>query len=217
MAHRMNRIRLTHVLCGLVAAWVFAFLWSKSGLAGDENSKLPGVEAIHAPFPDFGFLPPPQQYKGKLFRQRQDYPTKEPGADKRPAFLDIPFNENADGKDNWKKYLIAVRDYCFHGNLEADWVLQDNSKRAWYHAPWQHWGPKGREGIHGLTREATSQPKQLAPTQTTKFQTYAVGFYNEFGGYTIGRVWLRHYEPDPSMARFPVGTIGLRLFCNSES
>jgi hypothetical protein len=62
-----------------------------------------------------------------------------------------------------------------------------------------------------LTREATAQPKQLAETQTGKFQTYAVGFYNAFGGFTIGQVWQRHLRPDPSKAKFPVGTVVCKI------
>jgi hypothetical protein len=162
-------------------------------------------------FPDFGYLPPESQYAGPLFHLRQDYPIAEPGEDKLPTFLKIPFDQNVDKKDNWKKYLLAVRDYCFEGNIPVDWVVQKNTKRGWYHVPWQHWGRNGREGIHGLTREATAQLKQLAPTQKDKFQTYAVGVYNEFGGYTIGQVWRDHNRPDSKKAKFPVGTVVCKL------
>jgi hypothetical protein len=62
-----------------------------------------------------------------------------------------------------------------------------------------------------LTREATAQPGQLAETQVDKFQTYAVGFYNELGAFTIGQVWGDHYNPDPKKARFPVGTVVFKL------
>jgi hypothetical protein len=165
-------------------------------------------------------MPSAEQYTGPFFRLKQDYPEAQPAADGRPPFLDIPFNENGPGKDNWKKYLLAVRDYCFEGNVnplptvpgavDQNWALEKNKNRGWYHAPWQHWdhtGRAGREAIRGLTREATSQPRQLAATQTTKFQTYAVGFYNNFGGYTIGQVWRDHRKPDPTGTRFPVGTV----------
>ena len=77
--------------------------------------------------------------------------------------------------------------------------------------PRKHFGRNGREGIHGLTREATAQPKQLAPSQVDPFDTYAVGFYNKFGGYTIGQVWHEHYHPDKSAARFPVGTVVCKI------
>src|SRR5262249_15504576 len=108
---------------------------------------------------------------------------------------------------DWKKYLMQVRDYCFEGNLEADWRVERNTVRHWYHAPWQHYGPSGREGIHGLTKEAPVQPRQLAATQKDPGQKYAVGFSNECGGYTIGRVWQDHDKPDPGAAKFPCGTV----------
>jgi hypothetical protein len=118
----------------------------------------------------------------------------------------IPFDENGDTA-NWKKYLLAVRDYCFEGNVDVDWRGQDNPKRKWVHVPWQHAGEKGREGINGLTREATAKPRQLASTQKDPFQTYAVALYNPPGGYTIGKVWENQFEPDPNQARFPEGTV----------
>jgi hypothetical protein len=169
------------------------------------------------PFPDFGFLPPKEQYTDRLFVLRQDYPNKRPDNDPVSDLLRIPFDNNADGLDNWKKYLLALRDYCFEGNIDVGFHVQDNKKRNWYHAPWQHYGRNGREGIHGLTREATAQPKQLASTQVSKFQTYAVGFFNEHGGFTIGQVWKNHLGPEPAAARFPVGTVVFKLLFTQAS
>ncbi len=162
------------------------------------------------PFPDFGYVPPKDQYEGKLFRLRQDFPVIKP-VKGEPSFFQIPFDKNGDGQKNWKKYLMEVRDYCFEGNITVDWDLSRNTKRKWYHVPWQHFGRNGREGIHGLTREATAQPKQLALSQTDRFQTYAIGFYNELGGYTIGKVWRDHYQPDLSAAIFPPGTVVCKI------
>src|SRR5262249_16704059 len=120
--------------------------------------------------------------------------------------------------------LLAVRSYCFEGNPEVDWDVRKNAVRKWYHAPWQHWGRNGREGIRGLTREATAQPGQLAPTQTNKFQTYAVGFYNDLGRYTIGQVWRDPLTPDYKTTdkanpkiQFPVGTVVFKLLFTQAS
>jgi len=78
--------------------------------------------------------------------------------------------------------------------------------------PWQHFGPNGREAIHGLTKEAQVAPQQLAPTQDYQGgQMYAVGFYNRFGGYTIGRVWADREHPKVDKAEFPVGTVVMKL------
>ena len=68
-------------------------------------------------------------------------------------------------------YLKAVFDYVLEGNGEVDWVVQNNRVRTWYHTPWMHNGPKGREFVRGLTRErttprpATSGAGELGPLQ----------------------------------------------------
>jgi len=173
-----------------------------------ENVRSNPTEATR-PFPDFGFLPPRELYNGPLFRLSQDYPSSNVGF-KRPDFLNIPFNEN-ENEQNWLKYLLAVRNYCFEGNVEVDWEVRRNPVQKWYHAPWQHWGRGGREGIRGLTREATAKRQQLAPTQKDNFQTYAVAFYNDIGGYTMGQVWRDRLNPDVSDIRFDVGTVVFKL------
>lgn len=162
------------------------------------------------PFPDFGFLPPPSEYKGPVFRLSQDYPTQPPPASVLPPFMTSDFQKD------WKNYMLQVRSYCFEGNTNTDWRVENNTVRRWYHVPWQHYGPSGREGIHGLTKEAPVQVKQLAPTQTTPgHQTYAVGFFNEFGGYTIGQVWANHDDPDPSVTTTPGGFLEGTVICKT--
>jgi hypothetical protein len=182
-----------------------------ASMATEQDAQLRGEGAASGHrYPDFGFLPPPSQYEGRVFHLSQDYPQKLPDADRIPAICKTDMN---DFKQNWRKYLMDVRAYCFRGNVlggdvEDDWVVQNNKCNPWYHMPWQHYGSNGREGIHGLTKEAPVQPRQLAWSQTyTGGQTYAVGFYNEFGGYTIGQVWKDHEHPDDSKSKFPVGTV----------
>lgn len=169
-------------------------------------------------YPDFGFLPPPNKYEGRVFSLSQDYPEAAPGQDALPEIAVRDFEKV---KSDWKRYLFDVRTYCFEGNVgavdvEDDWRVENNTKRKWYHMPWQHYGPNGREGIHGLTKEAPVQPRQLAWSQTyADGQTYAVAVYNEFGGVTIGQVWKNHEHPGqepPDFSRrmkisFPVGTV----------
>jgi hypothetical protein len=172
------------------------------------------------PFPDFGFMQPPDQYTGPVFKLSQSYPTQLPGKDKLPAFFaKLPTTFSADF-EQWRDYMMAVRAYCFEGNLDIDWRVEKNSVRMWYHIPWQHYGPNGREGIHGLTKEAAVKPNQLAPGQGQPnpydfYQTYAVGFFNEFGGYAIGQVWKDHMNPDPNATNkphgFPNGTVISKL------
>jgi hypothetical protein len=177
------------------------------------SSALPAAPTpadTQQPFPDFGFMVSPDGYSGPVFKLSQNYPTQPPGKDQLPAFFtQLPKTFSADF-EQWRAYMMAIRDYCFEGNLPIDWRVEKNPVRPWYHIPWQHYGPAGREGIHGLTKEAAVQPKQLAATQGRPnpydfYQTYAVGFFNEFGGYTIGQVWANHMKPDLSVTTKPNG------------
>lgn len=169
-----------------------------------------GVAATEYRFPDFGYLPPTNQYAGPFFRLSQDYPANKPDEGNVPHFFRTDF------KKDWRLYLLQVRSYCFEGNTGGDFRVEHNPLRKWYHMPWQHWGPTGREGIHGLTKEAPVKSQQLAVTQMATGQTYAVGFYNEFAGFTIGQVWKDPMKPDLSVTTlpnegFPEGSVLFKL------
>ena len=171
-------------------------------------------------FPDFGFMLPPGagtgDYSGRVFLLSQDFPDKEPPVDEPvKKILAIDF------KQDWRAYLLAVRKYAFEGNTGHpggygnDFFLEENKVRRWYHVPWQHYGPTGREGYHGLTQEGPIASQMLAPSQTQTSHAYAVGFYNDLGGYTIGRVWANADRPDLGFMSkghgFPVGTVVAKL------
>lgn len=168
-----------------------------------ENDSLSKV-----PFPDFGFMLPPDSVHENVFKLSQNYPIEKPVVKEKPAFFDIDFTKG----DNWKKYMLEVRNYCFEGNTEVDFRVENNKKRDWYHMPWQHYGPSGREGFHGLTKEAPVKPYQLAQTQDYgNAVAWAVGFYNDLGGYTIGQVWKDHSNPNPKASVFEEGTVVFKL------
>ncbi|GEM47689.1 hypothetical protein [Deinococcus cellulosilyticus] len=173
-------------------------------------------------FPDFGFMLPATEYHGRVFQLSQDYPSKLPKMDAGvQKILKIDFRKD------WKKYALAVRDYVLQGNIEQpgydnDFFLEDNKVRKWFHVPWQHWGPQGREGFHGLTQEGPINPQMLAQAQTTPSHAYAVGFYNDLGGYTLGRVWDNPNFPNIKYMAggqtFPVGTVvGKVLFTTLDA
>jgi hypothetical protein len=179
-----------------------------------EKKAAPVVKSGHK-YPDFGFLPPPSQYEGRVFKLSQEFPKELPPENTIPEIAKRDFETV---KKEWKKYLMDVRAYCFEGNVgaenvEDDWRVEKNTPVRWFHMPWQHFGPKGREGIHGMTKEAPVLPRQLAWTQTHgDGQTYAVGFYNSFGGYTLWQVWKDHEHPGRKDGKqidinFPVGTV----------
>ena len=168
-------------------------------------------------FPDFGRMLSPTDFKDsfpdkEVFRLSQDYPDQAPGDDQIPAFFNIPF----DNKERWKEWILAVRDYCFEGMIDVDFVPQKNDLRDWYHMPWLHYGPLASEGFHGLAKEAQINPYQLSPNQTSGGQTYAIGFYNSFAGHVLYQMWKDPKAPDPYVTQgpnggFPHGTVIFKL------
>jgi hypothetical protein len=147
---------------------------------------------------------PPAGYTGHVFHLSQTYPTTKPTGEAKPW-------KSIDYKTHAAEYLNAVLNYCYEGNIQVDWDVQNNAVRKWYHAPWMHRENQGREFIRGTTRERTTPPKRLHASQTSRFTAYAVGIYNAPGGWTIGQVWKDPDNPDPSKARFPEGTVSCKL------
>jgi hypothetical protein len=155
------------------------------------------------PFPDARDAPTPG-WNGPVFRLSQDYPDNAPPAENKP-WKAFDFRTQAD------QYIRAVLAYAMEGNREVDWKGADNAVRKWYHAPWLHVNAGGREFVHGLTRERTSRPRELHPQQSSQFKNYAVGLYNPSAGFTVGRVWRDHENPDASASRFSDGAVGVKL------
>jgi len=214
----MNKHRILWVVVSITAIFIIYRCSSPASVKNPSNSsdsvKTPDEKRI---FPDFGVMIPVSQflkdYPGhKIFKLSQDYPKVEPSADKMPAFFSIPF----DDKNRWKEWLMAARDYCFDGMIENDFVPQDNKKREWYHMPWLHYGPLASEGFNGLAKEAPISPYQLAPEQKKPGQVYALGFYNDFAGHVLYKMWNTSTDPDPFVTQapkggFPIGTVIFKL------
>lgn len=159
--------------------------------------------ALAQKFPDFGYQPP-TDWQQATFALSQNYPKK------LSAKVALPW-EAIDFRAEPEKYLWAILQFGYDGNLEVNFEVQKNAKRPWFHAPWLHFGANGREFVRGLTRERSSRPFELAPTQTEQYRNYAVGFYDELGGYTIGQVWQNPTKPNPNLASFPEGTATFKL------
>ena len=159
--------------------------------------------SIAGTYPDVGY-DPPTGWDLPKFTLSQDYPQTKPASDTSPwATIDFKTQPEA--------YLQAVIKYCYEGNLEVDFVAQNNSKRKWYHAPWLHYGANGREFVRGLTKERSSRPFELSSTQSQTYRNFAVGFYNDQGGYTIGQVWRDPAKPNITAVNFPEGTVTFKL------
>lgn len=163
----------------------------------------------YANFPD-SHDPVPEGWTGHVFRLSQNYPTVLPKADAQPWLSFDPINDS-------EEYMNALFQYVLEGNTGTEWDGADNLIRQWFHAPWMHYGPKGREFIRGLTRERTT-PKtvagkegELGPLQKSCAQNWAVSLYNAPGGYQIAQVWKNKNNPDPLYAIFPEGTVVVKL------
>jgi hypothetical protein len=197
---------------------------SKSGSAHEDTHV--NVSSLFPPvhYPDFRFDPSESGYLGKLFKLNRDYPTTQPDDVRRDVsqvsdptlrneiselqpILGIPF----DTGEEWRRYLLRVRDYCLKGASFERARLTLNPARNWYHAPWLHGDTNAREGLSGMTKEATAKIHQLHPNQEHEVDTFAIAYYNTYGGYTLGQVWPANSKPEPSRAQFPVGTVIFKL------
>jgi hypothetical protein len=174
-------------------------------------------ETAAARFRSYCYLFPPPAGVTDTFTLSQSYPDSFDVNAAKP-WLAIDFKKDYEG------YMKAVLDYCLEGNLEVDFKVQNNNVRKWYSTPWMDDDGKrpndsdpkkrqnpGREYWHGLTREIDLNPGTLGVGQKTSFQTYAIAFYNEPGGYTIGKVWKDANNPDITQSDFPDGTVVFKL------
>lgn len=154
-------------------------------------------------FPNARDLPLPT-WTAPVFVLSQGYPTAP------PPTTSFPWKQ-FDFATQPLPYIQSVLRYAYEGNITVDWQVERNTVRKWYHAPWMHYGDSGREFVHGLTLERPSAPRVLATTQASTVQNWAVSAYNAPGGYIIGQVWKNADAPDVSKAKFPDGTIAVKL------
>lgn len=112
-------------------------------------------------------------------------------------------------------YLNAIRDYVLAGMIEVDFVAQRNRTRRWYHVPMMTADPfSRREPYRGLTKERPLNANDhgwIVPGNT--LQSFAIGYYNNIGGYTIGRVFgdPNPALSDPAQAQFIDGALVFKL------
>ena len=169
----------------------------------------PASPAVQPPFPDAHDSPSPG-WNGLVFKLSQDFPSNPPSPGAQP-WKQFDFKTQAD------QYLRAVLSYAMDGNVAVEWQGDKNAVRKWYHAPWLHATQNGREFVRGLTRERASRPGELHPQQTATVANYAVGLYNDVAGYTIGRVWRDHENPDAGASRFAEGAVSIKLLFTMAS
>lgn len=165
--------------------------------------------AVAAAFPD-AHDPVPSGWTGKVFRLSQSYPLTLHAPDAQPWLAFDPISQPS-------AYVNALYWYALEGNIESGWDGATNKIRPWFHAPWMHFGPRGRDSVRGLTRERTTpraQPGQegeLGTQQKSCFQNWAVSLFNAPAGYQIGQVWKDSTNPDVFAAVFPEGSVVVKL------
>ena len=164
----------------------------------------------------------------QAFRLSQAYPTRPVEPDNEPWLQHDPFSQGslASRKEASREYMRSVLHYILEGNVgqtpsEQDFSVCENRVRRWYHVPWMDANPsKGREWVHGLTRELSPSPRKLADGQLYQETAWAVGFYNEVGAYTLGSIFPGGSAASVNIPaeniRFPPGTvIGKALFTSA--
>ena len=164
------KIKLTLIVCFLIFYLGFSCVTKQT----PQNNTTSNVETATTfesacppetrPFPsyDADFAPSEEWCRNnsdkKIFQLSQNY--RQAG---KVVNEELPWKKFAakteDFKTNWKAYLFAALQYAYEGNIEKDWVAQENERRRWYHAPWMHTTKTGREFLRGLTKERSSCEK----------------------------------------------------------
>jgi hypothetical protein len=149
---------------------------------------------------------------------------------------------------NWDVYIKTILDYVKQGqdpNLvnETGWKVEVNGKTRWFNVPWMAYDPTaGREYVHGTTNERTATLSDLVnhnPHALAKFageseqckkdypwgfESWSVGYYNEYGAYAIGRAIPATGVPQmsefmggpiPAGLPFPTGTVVVKILTSS--
>ena len=193
------------VLAFIALIVILAALWRSCRMGNDPGPPQPPV--CNYDFPSFNpdYPAPAATPASEQFALSQAYPAQAPTI--TGAWQGIDFTTDAQG------YAAAVLAYCMEGNTAVDFKVQDNAVRKWYHVPWLHYGPNGREWRRGLTKERYSRAGEIHPQQTSSASSAAIGFYNAAGAYTLGQVWpdCGGNIPNPRAAIFPEGTVTFKL------
>ncbi len=151
---------------------------------------------------------------------------------------------------NWDVYLQDILNYVKEGqtsdlNNTDGWRIEVNHHTRWYNVPWMAYdSTAGREYVHGTTNERTAQLAELIGPEhsphalltmagesdacKTKypwgFESWSVGYYNEYGGYVLGRSipatgvpQMSEYlgTPVPAGLPFPQGTVVVKILTSS--
>lgn len=152
----------------------------------------------------------------------------------------------------WNAYMERLFEYIIQGqdmslSNKEGWHTQVNGKTRWFNVPWMAYDPTaGREYVHGTTNERTAHLKDItehephtddflahlakAPSPACLaankwgFESWSVGYYNEYGGQALGRAVpatgvpaMSTYmgSPVPAGLPFPTGTMVIKVLTSS--
>ncbi len=188
---------------------------------------------------------PPPGWAGPVFELSHNYPTSLPEGNPQEMFpwlqMDVDFDsDEVQWNAQWEEYIQSIKDYVGQGqdpNLPNALGFQTNigGNTMWYHIPWMAYDPKtGREFTHGTTNERTAHISDFvgsglmhgvnsiagATSEEAGFETWAVGCYNDFGGYAVGQAWGQSGTPNYTTEGgqvevkglpFPEGTVVVKV------
>lgn len=153
----------------------------------------------------------------------------------------------------WNEYISRILRYLQEGqdaqlSNAAGFRAEVNGRTRWFHVPWMAYDPTaGREFVHGLTNERTAHLADLlgdevgdgegsgthllegtlpscAQRNVHGFESWSVGFYNEWGGWSLGQAFgpdgrprVGEYmgTPMPEGLPFPEGTVVAKVLTTS--
>jgi hypothetical protein len=209
----LTALRQTSMICLIQAAFCIGgagiLMCSGSAFAFDDTARNAAArkDCIRGTFKDYYLQgrggDPPANYRGRVFKLSQDYPTELPPKEAYP-WLKIAFKDGAPVDP--QGYLQALLDYALKGNIDVGFYVEDNKVRKWYGMPWMDWntevaadwpGTDGREYVHGLTHEFDSAGNTFGETQREFVDTWAQAYFNDRYAFSIGQVYCHPDDPKP--------------------
>ncbi len=152
---------------------------------------------------------------------------------------------------HWDEYINAILDYVKEDQdpqltNDVGWKTTVKGRTRWFNVPWMAYDPTaGREYVHGTTNERTATLGEFLKTPEPGphvqffmagesdackteypwgFESWSVGYYNEFGGYALGRAIPATGVPQmdeylgsaiPAGLPFPTGTVVVKILTSN--
>lgn len=190
-----------------------------------------GAAPAAAQSPGFvsSLLGKPADWQGSaenLFAANYEFPDT-PGDVSAEAWLRLD-PRKAEDRAAYYEAVLAYGLKIYAGDIRSGCT---KTTSGWYHVPWMTISlgtspldiangviGSGREPICGLTEERAAPVGFLHAKQTRRVQSWAVGAYNQPGGFLMGRIWRDRSKADLSETQFPNGTFVMKfLFSEAET